>query len=103
MCDSIVSKAASGSHNRKKDNMRSSLLALYSNKLSSPNSDGVNKRESPSYMMLSFPGMCVATATVAPKCIDRVVNTMFPRRANVELTLSFSAQANELMLSPWRL
>ena len=44
--------------------------------------------------------MCVATATVALKCIDRVVNTTFPRRANLELTLSFSAQANELMLSP---
>lgn len=65
MCDSIVSKAASGSHNSKKDNSWPSALASYSNELSSPNSDGVNKRESPSYMMLSFPGMCVATATVA--------------------------------------
>jgi hypothetical protein len=97
MCDSIVSKAASGSHSCKKHNSWPSVLASYSNELPSPNSDGVNKRESPSYMMLSFPGMCVSTA------IDRVVNTMFPRRANVELTLSFSAQANELMLSPWRL
>ena len=103
MCVVISSIGSSGSHKRKKDNIDASLAALNSLETSRPRSDGDTFRESPSKTTLRTPGMWVATATLPSRCMDNVVNTIFPLHAKLELTLFAFAHTNELMLSPCKL
>jgi len=100
VCAVISSRGSSGSHNRRKDNIDASLAALNSLETSSPSSDGCTLRESPSKTTLRVPGIWVASATLASRCMERVVNTIFPLRANIEFTLFACAHASELLLSP---
>ena len=92
--------SSDGSHSIMSASIPSSIAVLQHNVGSKPRSNGDKPRDNPSKMTFNVPGTCTVSTTVALRWIEMVVNTMFARRASVELTLPALAQARELMLSP---
>ena len=100
MCERISVRTLDGSHIMMKSWMAASVVTGYNLDSSRPSSREVSPRDKPSKMMLSVPGMCTVSATVAFKCTDMVVKIILACLARVELTLSALAHASELILSP---
>ncbi len=73
VCAVISGKSASGSHNWTMDMNAWFELASYSLDASMSRSVAETFRERRSYTTLSFPGMFVAMATCASRCMDNVV------------------------------
>ena len=88
MCARMSLRTVDGSHIMMKSCMSASLETGYNLDSSSPSSRGVSPRDKPSKMMLSVPGMCTVSATVAFKCTDMVVNIILAGLARVEFTRS---------------
>ena len=73
MCERMSVRTVDGSHIMMKSCMAASLEMEYNFDSSRPSSREVSPRDKPSKMMLSVPGMCTVSATVAFKCTDMVV------------------------------
>ena len=73
MCERISVRTLDGSHIMMKSWMAASLAMEYNLDSSKPSSREVSPRDKPSKMMLSVPGICTVSATVAFKCTDMVL------------------------------